>query len=73
MILFEYSKRCLGTLIYPHESFHSLNLFDWNLTVSFPPTLPLSLPPFRLFSGAMPVLERSIGLDRSWHKLPVSE
>jgi hypothetical protein len=24
-----------------------------------------------LFSGAMPVLERSIGLDRSWHKLPV--
>ena len=24
-----------------------------------------------LFAGAMPVLERSIGLDRSWHKLPV--
>ena len=24
-----------------------------------------------LLAGAMPVLERSIGLDRSWHKLPV--
>ena len=25
-----------------------------------------------LLAGAMPVLERGIGLDRSWHKLPVS-
>ena len=24
-----------------------------------------------LFAGSVPVLERSVGLDRSWHRLPV--